>query len=228
MAKPSGLRAGLVWAGSRSLASPGCSSRICTLWPTGRSRPLAPPGGGQLRARAGGGAARGALVPAGLEEPRRRPGPTLAALSEPGLRPPSLRPAARRGPRTARPSRWGDVRRPQEGQRPLAQLLSVLRSAEPFSGQGRGRGGEAGDRPAGGSEPECSQVGAAGAPCAPSSAARVSSGPALGGLDLGKFLLPAGGFSRRHRGLPALSPPLREALKLPRESRAPPRRALPS
>lgn len=67
MAKPSGLRAGLLWAGSLSLASPGCCSRTCRLWPTGRSRPLAPPGGGQLRARAGGGAARGALVPAGLE-----------------------------------------------------------------------------------------------------------------------------------------------------------------
>lgn len=98
------------------------------------------------------------------------------------------------GPADGAAALWGDVRRPPEGQRPLAQLLSVLRSAEPFPGQGRGRGGEAGNRPAGGSERECSQVGAAGALCAPSSFARVSSGPALGGLDLGKFLLPAGCF----------------------------------
>lgn len=155
---------------------------------TGSSRGRATPGAGGRRSRTGSARAgrAGGAAPAARADSRCAQRARAAATRAPA--------SGSSGPADGAAEPGGDVRRPQEGQRPLAQLFSVLRSAEPFPGQGRGRGGEAGDRPAGGSEPECSQVGAAGALCAPSSSARVSSGPALGGLDPGKFLLPAGGF----------------------------------
>lgn len=131
-------------------------------------RPLAPPGGG----RPGGGGRSRLSAREGVVRAARRARASAArdGLSRAGRRAESHGPGPgsehrlARSQRTAsdRLPRQGDVRRPEEGRRPLAQLFPILCSPKPFPGQGRGRGGEAGDKPAARAGPGRCQVGARG------------------------------------------------------------------